>query len=299
MSTQSKSSGKSRGLLPWRKRADYKPAKSRRSRQKQLREQQSMLYIVLGVTVIAAFIVILVNWQNAGAAKDVSCADYPQYCVPMANFSDDYEEYETAGLREFDQEPTAVEGVVRGMTEDNVPFIGDPNAPIHFRTVSNFACSHCNTYHSNDLDAFIDSYVRTGQATLGFVIVTTTAAPELAEVASQAALCAGEQGAFWEMSDELYRLARAYGVSGFTMGQIEDSADNMGLDENELVSCVASGDYLPLLIEHQTFMQDYGVSGTPTLLVRYADDEEWTRLDGSLRGYDNMAQMTERANPAE
>ncbi len=299
MSTQQTSSGESRAPLPWRKRASYKPAKSRRKRQKQLREQQSMLYVALGVTVVLGFVAILLNWQNAGATKTVSCESFPEYCVPMANLSNDYAAFEASGTRELDQESHGVAGVVRGMTEDNVPFIGDPGAPIHFRTVSNFACSHCNTYHSNDLAPFIEDYVMTGQATLGFVIVTTTAAPAYAEVASQAALCAGEQGAFWEMTDELYRLARAGGIGSFTMGQIGDSANDMGLNRNALINCVAAGKYSPLLIEHQMFMQDHGVSGTPTLLVRYAGQDEWTRIEGAYRGYANMAEMTERANAAQ
>ena len=182
------------------------------------------------------------------------------------------------------------------MTADNVPFIGDPDAPVHFRTVSNFACSHCNTYHSGDLERFIDDFVLSGQATLDFVVVTTTASPQYAEIASQAAFCAGEQGAFWEFSDELYRLGRAYGSAGFTLGQISDSADTMDLDTDALVECVSSGRYIPLILDHQRFMQDNGVSATPTLLVRYGDDSEWTRIEGLYRGYDNMAEMTRRAN---
>lgn len=300
MTTKTGSTEQSNGLIPWRKRATYKAAKTRKKRQQQLRDQLSMLYGLLGITVVAGIVVILINWQNAGAARSVSCAQYPEFCVPMAGGATDsaYSAFEAPDARELDQDSEGAPGVVRGMSADNVPFIGDPDAPIHFRTVSNFACSHCNTYHTNDIERFIEEHVLTGEATMSFDIVTTTGGQQYAQTAAQAALCAGEQGAFWEMSDELFRLASAYGVGGFTLGQIEDSAAHMDLDSDELVSCVSSGRYVPLILEHEQFMRDYGVSGTPTLLVRYGDEGEWTRLDHSQRGYDSMVEMTERANAA-
>lgn len=298
MTPKPDSSTSAKPLLSWQQRAAYKVSTNRRKRQKQLSQQMTALYAIIGATVVLGLIVIVINWQNAGAARAVSCEQFPQYCVPMAGGATNtaYSAFESTDARALDAEPEAVAGVVRGMTSDNVPFIGDPDAPIQFRAVANYACSHCNTYHTNDLEPFIDEFVLTGQASLDYVLVTTTAAPQYAEIAAQAAFCAGEQGAFWEMSDELFRLGRAYGAGGFTLGQIGESASNMSLNRGALESCVSSGRYIPLLLDHQRFMQDYGVSGTPALLYRYSDDEDWTRLDGAFRGYDNMAEMTRRAN---
>ncbi len=291
MSTKSHSSDTPRSSF-WRSRARYSPGRTRAERRAQYRQQIIALAVLLGVTIIAGVVFIIANWNGAGAAATVSCNSYPEYCVPSVDGAGDsaYAAFEAPESRALDLPSQGVEGVVRGMTEDNVPFIGNPNAPIHFRTVSNFACPHCATYHAQDLERFVNDYVLEGKATLGFVIVGN-------KTAAQAALCAGEQGAFWEMGVELFRLASVYGPdAGFTLPQIRLSADAMGLDANALLVCMDSKRYEPLLYEHQVFAQDNGVSGTPTLLVRFGDEGEWTRLDYSERGYANMASMTERAN---
>ncbi len=296
MTTHKPSSEKSRPSF-WRSRVQFQLSPIRSERRKQYRQQITVLAVLLGATLLFGAVFIVANWRGAGNAANVSCNSYPEYCVPLVDGAGDpnYAAFERAESRTLDMPSQGAEGVVRGMTEDNVPFIGNPEAPIHFRTISNFACPHCATYHSGDLDRFIIDYVLKGQATLDFVIVTNTAgSPTAAGNAAQAALCAGEQGAFWEMGVELYRLANAYGSeNGFALPQIRASAQALGLDADELVACIASQRYAPLLYEHQTFAVDNGVSGTPTLLVRFGEDTEWTQVD---RSYENMASMTERAN---
>ncbi len=291
MTTQNQSSEQPRASF-WRSRVQFQVGVTRAERRAQYWKQIMTLVALLSATTVFGVIFIIANWQEAGSIASVSCEAYPEYCVPLVDGAGDatYADFEAPNSRSLDMPSQGVKGVVRGMTEDNVPFIGNPDAPIHFRTVSNFACPHCATYHSTDLEQFVQDYVLEGKATLGFVIVGH-------ETAAQAALCAGEQGAFWEMSAELFRLAGAYGVNtGFALQQISISANGMGLDANKLLSCITSQRYAPLLYEHQVFAQDMGVSGTPTLLVRFGDEGEWTRLEYSERGYENMASMTERAN---
>ncbi len=282
------------------RRTQYPVGITRAERRAQYRRQITVLAVLVSVTVLFGTIFIIANWRSAGTAATVSCNAYPQYCVPPVDGAGDsaYAAFEAPNSRALDLPSKGVDGVVRGMTADNVPFIGNPNAPIHFRTVSNYACGHCNTYHTAELERFIHDYVLKGKATLDFVIVTNTAgAMSTTNNAAQAALCAGEQGAFWEMSTELFRLARSYGTNaGFALPQIGFSADAMGLNAKTLFSCIDSQRYMPLLYDYQAFATDTGVSGTPTLLVRFGDDTEWTRLDHSERDYDYMASMTERAN---
>ncbi len=250
--------------------------------------------MILLVTVVVGGLFVLFNWRNAGATKSVNCNDYPDYCVPLAGGSAEHEDLEAAGVRSLDADSRGVEGVVR-YVDDNVVTMGNPAAPIHFRTVMDYACSHCNTYHTGELHRFIQDYVMTGQATVGFVLTTGTGGQNSA-LASQAALCAGEQGGFWEMGDEFFRLARSQGVgSGFSVAQIRSSADRMGLDADDLMQCVSSSRYQLWLNDYVQFANDWGVTGTPTLLVSYGNDT-WSKVD---RSYGSMVQMTEQANAAQ
>ncbi|MCD4687013.1 MAG: DsbA family protein, partial [Anaerolineae bacterium] len=247
MTTKS-TSGTPHSLIPWKKRASFKASKSKRTRKRQLARQMNMIYVLVGAAIIFGSLFIFINWQNAGAAKSVSCAEFPYYCVPLAGgAAGDYADLEAEGVRELDEESHGAPGVVRYVTEDHVPTIGDPNAAIHIRVVSNFACGHCNTYHTGDLERFIENYALIGQATVGFALVTNTGGGNYARIAALGALCAGEQGAFWEMSDEMFRLARAGGSGAFTLNEIMNSAANMDLDADEIESCIVSGNYDSIL----------------------------------------------------
>lgn len=281
------------GLFPWQARATFRRGKTRRQRQAQYRQQMNMLGIVLAVTVLASAVFIIANWREGGAIKTVSCAEFPQFCVPTGGGAPDSAAFEAPGSRELDAESSGVPGVVRGADVNNIPTIGDPNAPIHFVTVSDYACPHCQDFHGTDVPRFIEDYVLTGQATFGFVMVTGTGRT-YSETASMAALCAGEQGAFWEMSEEFFRLARTSSIqSAFSLSSIRDTAETMGLDGQAIVQCVTSGKYLNFMSQFQTFALDNGVTGTPTVLVSYGDSNKWTIVQ---RDYGTLSQLTEIAN---
>lgn len=283
----------------WRKRAAFQIGKARHHRQVQYKQQMQTLVLVLAGVILLGVVVILSNWREAGGTKRVNCLNYPDYCVPFAGGAtgtDPISQVESPKARDLHGENHGVKGVTRGFTADNVPFIGDPNAPVHFRVVADFACSHCNDYHQNDLNRFVKDYVLTGKATLESVMTTGVGGPS-SETATEAALCAGEQGAFWEMSDELFRLARSQGVTqGFTILTIQKSADDMGLDSGKLTSCIASKRYAGFIEAFKNFSLNEGVGGTPTLLVSYGNSGEWQKLDNNQRDYNNMKAMTEGAN---
>ena len=181
MTTKSQRSEKTRALF-WRSRAQFPVGRTRSERRAQYRRQVIALVALLSATLIVGALFIIANWEGAGTAITVSCNTYPEFCVPLADGAGDpaYAAFEAPESRVLDQPSQGTADVVRGMTEDNVPFIGNPDAPIHFRTVSNFACPHCATYHSTDLEQFVQDYVLEGKATLGFVIVGNEAAAQAA-----------------------------------------------------------------------------------------------------------------------
>lgn len=281
------------GLFPWGARATFSPGKTRRQRQEQWQRQTTILVAVLAVSIIASAVFIVANWRQIGGAKAVSCAAFPQFCLPHAGGSTTLPALEAAGVRQLDGQSSGAPGVVRGVDVNGIPTLGDPSAPVHFVTVSDYACPHCQNYHETDVPRFIEDYVLTGQATFGIALATGTG-QFYSETASQAALCAGEQGAFWEMSEEMFRLARTRQLaSAFSLDQIRDSAREMGLDAQKLVECVASNRYAQSLRQFRVFAGDHGVSATPTVLVSYGDSNVWTIV---RRDYESLKQLTEAAH---
>ena len=267
-------------------------AKQRRRQQQQSQQLQT---IVVGAVLVIAVVVSVLIWSlfnEEEAPETVSCGTYPQYCVSLAGGASTSANLEAASGRTLGEASHGAEGVVRYIDSTTVPTLGNPAAPIHFRIVSSFGCSHCNAYHTGVIGQTIDDLVLSGQATLGYVLVNGTS-PAYTEVASQAALCAGEQGAFWEMSDELFALAHQDGVSALTLETIRDKAGHMGLDSSRLEDCVISGRYKVTLSEHARFIADEGVTSTPTLLVSY-DGARWTIP--ALNCYDTLRNLTVQAN---
>lgn len=299
MTTNTKNKDQERGLFPWGARASYPVGKTRRQRQSQYRQQMNVLLITLGVVIVAGLLVSYINYLNAGSTKAINCEAYPEYCVPLAGGAEGGSEFaanESAQARTIaPEESTAAPGVVRGFAEENMPFLGNPDAPIQFAVMADYACSHCQDYHDGDLERFIDDYVLTGQATVQIGYMTGTGGAA-SHTASQATLCAGEQGGLWEFQDEMYRLARSSFVTeAFSIPNLQDTAGEMGLDEDEFRSCLTSGRYITTVDGYTTWALDHGVTGTPTVLFRTAGSDTWTRLNGGQRSYSNMAAMTENA----
>jgi len=304
----------------WRKRAVFTAARTRRQRREQFKNQVNALIFVVLISLTAGGIFIYLNWQEVGDTLPVNCRNYPQYCVPFAGGAipaDDnpgtFDANETSDVdRDIQSEGAA--GVVRGYTQVyinqntpvNVPFIGDPDAPIHFLVISNFACSHCRGYHEGEMEDFIEDYVLEGKATFRLMMLPGLGG-EYVETASQAAFCAGEQGALWEMVDELYRLAGSSGVeSAFTMTQIKESAEAMLLDKDQLAQCITSNRYQATLQDYVNFVLAYQRDnemerniGTPTVMVSYVNEASTTDWRIVSRGYDNLANLTEQANAGQ
>lgn len=300
MTTNTGNEPTQRGLFPWGARATYAVGKTRRQRQTQHKNQMNILLMTLGGAFLAGLIVVYINYLGAGSTKSVNCEDYPEFCVPLAGgatgSASEFALVESETVRTITpEESNGAEGVVRGVGENNMPFIGNPDAPIHFAVMADYACSHCQDFHYNDLDHFIEDYVLTGKATVHVGLMTGTGGAS-SQTASQATMCAAEQGAFWEFQDEMYRLARSmYVTDAFSIGQLQDSADKMGIDSDELRSCIASGRYASTVDSWTTWALDRGVTGTPTVLVSYGDSGNWRRLQGAERSYENLAGLTENA----
>jgi protein-disulfide isomerase len=222
------------------------------------------------------------------------CDRYPQYCVPLVGGPEvDGIPNEAPGLRPVVSGPPKVPHVVRGLTPEGAPFIGDPDAPIHFLEFLDFGCSHCAAYEEQGITPFIEQAVLSGQATFEVRLMRYVAG-ELSSNAAYAMLCAGEQGAAWEMYDALFAQYRLVQTQAYTTESISQVGNQLGLDSDALESCITSGRYEERLRGFNTSFNDLGRTGTPAMLVRYSASEDWTAL--ADRSLDNLLALTAAAN---
>jgi len=110
--------------------------------------------------------------------------------------------------------PRGAEGVDHGLTQDGHPWIGARNPRLTIYELSDYECYFCMRHHATlrqllkrHKDLREDVRLVHLQYPLGHQCNPTVKRPQhkRACVMARAALCAREQGRFWEMNDALYR----------------------------------------------------------------------------------------------
>jgi protein-disulfide isomerase len=87
------------------------------------------------------------------------------------------------------------------------------------------------------------------------------------EVATQAAMCAGEQGKFWDFHRMLYaRQAQWHRLSN-PLPRLVEFAGGMEVDTEALERCVKSGRMQPLIEADIAYGRSLQVRSTPTMFV--------------------------------
>jgi protein-disulfide isomerase len=87
------------------------------------------------------------------------------------------------------------------------------------------------------------------------------------EVATQAALCAGEQGKFWEFQRMLYARQAQWHRLSHPLSRLLEFAKDLGVDTAALKSCVNSGRMLKLIEADKAYGRSLQVRSTPTLFI--------------------------------
>lgn len=260
--------------------------------QKSISRQQ--LYLIGGVVVAAIALlvgIIIINQQSVGSA--VSVDENTSYAgVPLSG--------QYANVRQIDRASDVAEGVFMGITEEGVPFFGDPNAPIALADMADFTCPHCADF-SGTYERLIRDFGRSGDAVFYYYpVAAQSRAPESVN-AARAALCAAQQGAFWEMHDELFRLHRAESPSAYTPSRLEEAADEIGLDGGKLRECLNSNSADAGMIAADRLATEVGANSTPTILYRLRGEATWRTIPiggeiGGTRSYEQLAEIIRQAN---
>jgi len=167
---------------------------------------------------------------------------------------------------------TDIESNYAGLTQETVQIgqaeafaLGDPNAPVTLTEYADFSCPHCRDL-APELHKLIESHVRTGKVRLVYVPVSFVA-PEYSVPAAKAAICAEQQGKFWQMHDEIWNLNNSSGPPAFTETLLTARARKLGLDIDQFSTCFNSQDTDATVQAIVTEAGVRGVTGTPTLFL--------------------------------
>ena len=157
---------------------------------------------------------------------------------------------------------TKYENVEQSKTLDGFPQLGDSDAPIIVREYSSFTCPHCKDLSDDVITAQLLPYIERGQVRLIFVPLDRQAENETNM--TRAALCASEQGQFFEMHDVMFHWQ---GLVSYSNSQAIDAAGELGMDTDQFETCLNSNQTDNLIRQARQEFSDQGLTGTPSVFV--------------------------------
>lgn len=184
--------------------------------------------------------------------------------------------------------------LTRRVTSDGAPVLGNTSAPLTLVEFVDFACPHCAADRET-IQRFITEFVRPGRVRYELRILAGLD-PASSPLAARAALCAGEQNAFWEVSDALFQAQSTFGRTAFSEAHITQIAADLNLNVSDLTTCLNNTTrYSETIQTNVDLALSLGIARLPAFQVRQGNGRpEWIELDGrtltGLVAYQDLAQ---------
>ena len=156
--------------------------------------------------------------------------------------------------------PVAATDGFRGFT------LGSDTARVEVTEYSDFECPFCAQFGTVQMPVIREQLIATGRVRWRFRDFPLSG-HQYSRYAALVAQCAGEQGRFWEMHDQLFFHHQWAQTGKNPRGLFRDFAKQAGLDLAKYDACVDAQRYdgrIQASVEEGTAL---GVSGTPTFFV--------------------------------
>jgi protein-disulfide isomerase len=144
----------------------------------------------------------------------------------------------------------------------SAPAEGDEGAKVTIVEFSDFQCPFCARFHTGTLPQIQKEYVETGKVRHVFRNLPLESIHPQAFKAAEAALCAGDQGKYWEMHNQLFSNQRALAPE-----QVVEHAKTVGLDAAAFQSCLGSGQHAARIRTDIAEAGKLGLNGTPAFVI--------------------------------
>lgn len=171
--------------------------------------------------------------------------------------------------------------------------MGDPNAPIVIDVFEDFQCPSCRIFTEEVEMRVAETYVVTGQVYYVFhqyPFIDSASVNKESHQASNASMCAAEQGLFWEYHDILFANWNGENAGAFSDRRLVAFAEALGLDMDQFNECFKEDRYSDEIQADYALGTELGVSGTPSVFV---NGQQIT--PGFIPGFDDIRQAVEAA----
>ncbi|TBR09666.1 MAG: disulfide bond formation protein DsbA [Candidatus Nitrosotenuis sp.] len=151
------------------------------------------------------------------------------------------------------------------LIENGSPYEGNPSAPITIVEWGDYQCTYCHLFHDSSLEVIKDEYLKSGKANLVFRDFPLNGPASV--LAAEASHCAKDQGKFWEYHNEVYRNWNGENTGWVSKDSLSKFAQNVGLDVDQLKSCLDSSKYKQQVLDTYDLGQKIKIDATPSFLI--------------------------------
>jgi protein-disulfide isomerase len=138
--------------------------------------------------------------------------------------------------------------------------IGPKDAPIVIVEFSDYQCPYCQRWHDEVYASLMAAYP--GKIRFVYRNLPLTSIHPQAMPAAEAAMCAGEQNAYWQYHDKLFENSAA--LSSDLYSQL---ATGLNLDVTAFEACTTTHKYQSKIQADMDFALGLGVQSTPTFFI--------------------------------
>lgn len=150
----------------------------------------------------------------------------------------------------------------------NAGFVrGDSTAPLTVVEFGDFGCSACAQFARETLPVLDAEFVQTGRVRWRFVPFVLGPFRHSGD-AAKAALCAGEQDAFWGMHDVLYERRNEWMDPRDALPIFQAFAAEVNIDGGAFARCYSRDETGDRIKRFTQLARKLGVRATPTFFVR-------------------------------
>ncbi len=144
---------------------------------------------------------------------------------------------------------------------------GDPNAPVTIIEFTDYQCPFCQRHAQETLPTIMQEMVDAGQVYYILKDLPLENIHPAARAAANAARCAGDQGAYWEMHEVLFANQSQWSSAADTNQSLVALGASLGLDEASFAACVANQTYDSQVMDNQQEALALGAGGTPFFFI--------------------------------
>jgi len=161
------------------------------------------------------------------------------------------------------------------------PFLGKVDAPVTLVEFTDYQCPFCKRHTTQVLPEIIKNYVDTGKVKYILREFPLISLHPNAPKSSMAALCANDQGKYWEMHDKIFENPKKYAPSDF-----KAYAESLALDVAVFENCMTGNKYSKRVDDDISAGLKLGVSGTPSFFFGRSDSGDANKIRATkfLRG---------------